>query len=160
MHQYSGYQCICKRGYQLGADGITCEDIDECSLWAGSGDDLCMGGCINTPGSYICNCPPGYEIQKDAKTCKDIDECERGECQGTDRICVNTLGSFKCHHIECPPNYIHDKHYKNWQYIAIPRHVPISSQRTSITLFTIKGPSNPNSVVQFELNLKSAETGL
>uniref|UniRef100_F1KUB1 Fibulin-1 n=1 Tax=Ascaris suum TaxID=6253 RepID=F1KUB1_ASCSU len=177
------YQCICERGYQLGADGITCEDIDECSLWAGSGDDLCMGGCINTPGSYMCNCPPGYEIQKDAKTCKDIDECERGECQGTDRICVNTLGSFKCHHIECPPNYIHDKHYKNrcnrprhlcdpltevqckaypvhvsWQYIAIPRHVPISSQRTSITLFTIKGPSNPNSVVQFELNLKSAET--
>lgn len=48
----------------------------------------------------------------------------------------------------------------SWQYIAIPRHVPISSQRTSITLFTIKGPSNPNSVVQFELNLKSAETGV
>lgn len=35
-----------------------------------AGDDLCMGGCINTPGSYMCNCPPGYEIQKDAKTCK------------------------------------------------------------------------------------------
>lgn len=31
------YQCICERGYRLGADGITCEDIDECTLWAGSG---------------------------------------------------------------------------------------------------------------------------
>lgn len=86
------YQCICERGYRLGADGVTCEDIDECTLWAGSGifwlqavmsirrnvkmnynlagDDLCMGSCINTPGSYRCQCPSGYEIQEDARTCK------------------------------------------------------------------------------------------
>lgn len=34
------------------------------------GDDLCMGSCINTPGSYKCQCPAGYEIQKDGRTCK------------------------------------------------------------------------------------------
>lgn len=34
------------------------------------GDDLCMGSCINTPGSYKCQCPVGYEIQEDGRTCK------------------------------------------------------------------------------------------
>lgn len=34
------YQCICERGYRLGTDGVTCEDIDECTLWAGSGTYL------------------------------------------------------------------------------------------------------------------------
>ncbi|KAM3726892.1 Fibulin-1 [Dirofilaria immitis] len=176
------YQCICERGYRLGADGITCEDIDECTLWAGSGDDLCMGKCINTPGSYKCLCPAGYEIQEDGRTCKDIDECAKGECQGNDQICVNTLGSFKCHVIRCPPNYVHDKNFKNrcnrlshlcdslteeacknhairisWEFTSIPRQEPISSRRTSITLFTVRGPTSPSSNVQFELKLKSAK---
>ncbi|VDN06216.1 unnamed protein product [Thelazia callipaeda] len=175
------YQCVCERGYRLGADGITCEDIDECTLWAGSGDDLCMGTCTNTPGSYKCNCPSGYEIEEDGRTCKDIDECSLGKCQGNDQICVNTLGSFKCHIIRCPPNYIHDKNYKNrcnrlnhlcdsltqeecknhavrisWEFTSIPRQEPISSRRTSITLFTIRGPLSSSSSVQFELKLKSA----
>uniref|UniRef100_A0A1I7V5A2 Fibulin-1 n=1 Tax=Loa loa TaxID=7209 RepID=A0A1I7V5A2_LOALO len=175
------YQCICEHGYRLGTDGITCEDIDECTLWAGSDDDLCMGSCINTPGSYRCQCPAGYEIQEDGRTCKDIDECAKGECQGSDQICVNTLGSFKCHVIRCPSNYVHDKNYKNrcnrlshlceslteeacknyairisWEFTSIPRQEPISSRRTSITLFTVRGPTSPSSSVQFELKLKSA----
>nr|CDQ00430.1 Bm4501, isoform f [Brugia malayi] len=175
------YQCICERGYRLGADGVTCEDIDECTLWAGSGDDLCMGRCINTPGSYKCQCPVGYEIQEDGRTCKDVDECAKGECQGNDQICVNTLGSFKCHVIRCPLNYMHDKNYKNrcnrlshlcdslteeacknhairisWEFTSIPKQEPISSRRTSITLFTVRGPTSPSSNVQFELKLKSA----
>ncbi|VDK27739.1 unnamed protein product [Gongylonema pulchrum] len=175
------YQCICERGYRLGADGITCEDINECTLWAGSGDDLCMGSCVNTPGSYRCQCPAGYEIQSDGRTCKDIDECAKGQCQGNDQICVNTLGSFKCHIINCPTNYVHDKNYKNrcnrvrrlcdslteeecknhpvrisWEFTSIPRQEPISSRRTSITLFTVRGPTSPSSSVQFELKLKDA----
>ncbi|WKY03987.1 hypothetical protein Q1695_005180 [Nippostrongylus brasiliensis] len=107
------YQCICDRGYTVGADGRTCVDIDECAMWAGSGNDLCMGGCINTMGSYICQCPQGYKIQPDGRTCVDVDECALGECQGHERICVNTLGHYKCHNIECPPNYVHDSNYKN-----------------------------------------------
>lgn len=31
------YQCICERGYQLGINELTCEDIDECAIWAKSG---------------------------------------------------------------------------------------------------------------------------
>uniref|UniRef100_A0A8R1TU84 Fibulin-1 n=1 Tax=Onchocerca volvulus TaxID=6282 RepID=A0A8R1TU84_ONCVO len=176
------YQCICERGYRLGIDGFTCEDIDECTLWAGSDDDLCMGKCINTPGSYKCQCPTGYEIQEDGRTCKDIDECAKGECQGSNQICVNTLGSFKCHVIRCPSNYVHDKNFKNrcnrlshlcdslteeecknhairisWEFTSIPRQETISSRRTSITLFTVRGPTSSSSSVQFELKLKSAK---
>ncbi|VDN60675.1 unnamed protein product [Dracunculus medinensis] len=175
------YQCLCDRGFQLSADGSRCEDIDECVLWSTSDDELCMGSCINTPGSYRCKCPSGYTIQDDGRTCKDIDECQQGFCRTKNTICVNTLGSFKCHRIECPTNYVHDKHYKNrcnrmryiceklnendckeiplrisWEYTAIPRNEPISKHRTSIMLFTVKGPSSPSASVQFELNLKSA----
>ncbi|KAK5974576.1 Fibulin-1 [Trichostrongylus colubriformis] len=164
------------------ADGRTCVDIDECKLWSGAGNDLCMGECINTKGSYLCTCPPGYKIQPDNRTCVDIDECALGECQGHERICVNTLGQFKCHQIQCPENYVHDSNYKNrcnrqrsvcggltenackarypvhitWQYIAIPKGIAITSHRPTITLFTIKGPAHNDSIVQFELNLKRA----
>ncbi|KAI1726500.1 calcium-binding EGF domain-containing protein [Ditylenchus destructor] len=179
------YQCICNRGYQLSIDETTCEDIDECSTWAKSGNPLCMGSCINTIGSFICTCPPGYELQSDGITCKDIDECTSliPPCHGNDRqLCVNTLGSYKCQTIECPRNYIPDRHYKNrcvrkphlcetltlercknyalhisWQHIAIPKQVNISSQRTTVTLFSMKGPTNLNSTMQFELRLVDAK---
>ena len=32
------YQCICDRGFALDADGKACQDIDECSVWSGSGE--------------------------------------------------------------------------------------------------------------------------
>lgn len=45
-----------------------------------------------------------------------------------------------------------------WQYMAIPKHVNISSSRTSIILFSLKGPSNANNHVQYELNVKEVLT--
>jgi hypothetical protein len=47
----------------------------------------------------------------------------------------------------------------SWQHIAIPKHVNISAQRTSVTLFSMKGPTNPNTVMQFELRLVQATLG-
>lgn len=63
------YQCICDRGFTVGVDGVTCQDIDECSLWGSQGASLCMGRCINTPGSYSCECPSGYQSSNDGRTC-------------------------------------------------------------------------------------------
>uniref|UniRef100_A0A914C537 Fibulin-1 n=1 Tax=Acrobeloides nanus TaxID=290746 RepID=A0A914C537_9BILA len=175
------YQCLCHRGYQLSADESTCEDIDECASWLKSGTEICMGECENTPGSYKCRCPIGYDVMSDGITCKDIDECLSLGCPNVDEVCINTLGSFKCQKITCPPNYIFDQLHKNrcmrkasfcdhlsraqcneypvhisWQHIAIPKHVNISAQRTSVTLFSMKGPTNPNTVMQFELRLVQA----
>uniref|UniRef100_A0A915ESB2 Fibulin C-terminal Ig-like domain-containing protein n=1 Tax=Ditylenchus dipsaci TaxID=166011 RepID=A0A915ESB2_9BILA len=39
----------------------------------------------------------------------------------------------------------------SWQHIAIPKQVNISSQRPSVILFSMKGPTNLTSTMQFEL---------
>lgn len=41
------------QGYRLAPDGRTCIDIDECSEY----QELCIGNCLNEPGSYKCACP-------------------------------------------------------------------------------------------------------
>jgi alpha-tubulin suppressor-like RCC1 family protein len=49
--------CECPDGYVLGADAISCDDIDECM----DGTAMCGDAeCRNTPGSYVCACDPGY----------------------------------------------------------------------------------------------------
>ncbi|CAK5084318.1 unnamed protein product [Meloidogyne enterolobii] len=47
----------------------------------------------------------------------------------------------------------------SWQHIAIPKQVNISLHRTSVTLFSMKGPPNQDSSMQFELRLVSAKQG-
>lgn len=47
----------------------TCEDINECEEARGRGR-LCIGSCVNTPGSFSCSCPDGYTLAADGRTCK------------------------------------------------------------------------------------------
>lgn len=47
----------------------TCTDIDECSEYRGRGR-LCIGICVNTPGTFKCSCPDGYQLASDGHTCK------------------------------------------------------------------------------------------
>uniref|UniRef100_A0A669PHL8 Fibulin-2 n=1 Tax=Phasianus colchicus TaxID=9054 RepID=A0A669PHL8_PHACC len=89
--------CSCLSGYTIMADGISCEDINECVTDA----HTCQRRehCVNTMGSFKClqelSCQPGYEL-KDGE-CVDIDECERGthSCK-VNFVCQNTEGSFYC----------------------------------------------------------------
>lgn len=61
-----GYHCECNKGFKLGSDNKTCEDIDECNDVPGT----CSGHpCINTKGHFKCQCLPGYEV-KEHKYCK------------------------------------------------------------------------------------------
>ncbi|XP_062058684.1 fibulin-1 isoform X2 [Lepus europaeus] len=103
--------CSCFVGYQLMADGVSCEDVNECI----TGGHHCQLGesCINTVGSFRCqrdsSCGTGYELTDDNK-CKDIDECESGihNCL-PDFICQNTLGSFRCRpKLQCKSGFIQD----------------------------------------------------
>ena len=48
--------CTCKHGYQLGSDGLSCEDLDECQIEP----PVCSQNCENTHGSYKCSCAQGY----------------------------------------------------------------------------------------------------
>ncbi|KAL9854237.1 fibulin-1 isoform 2-T2 [Geothlypis trichas] len=107
----SSYVCSCFVGYQLQADGITCEDINECI----TGTHNCGIGqtCVNTLGSFRCqrdtSCGTGYELTDDSR-CKDIDECETGthNCP-PDFICQNTPGSFRCRpKLQCMSGFIQD----------------------------------------------------
>uniref|UniRef100_A0ABI7XFH0 Fibulin 2 n=1 Tax=Felis catus TaxID=9685 RepID=A0ABI7XFH0_FELCA len=89
--------CSCFPGYAIMADGVSCEDINECVA------DLhtCSRGehCVNTVGSFHCykalTCEPGYAFQDGE--CADVDECELGKhnCQAG-FTCQNTKGSFYC----------------------------------------------------------------
>ena len=47
------------QGYALDEHGITCSNIDECSILT----DVCGNGtCIDVPGSFTCQCDPGFEV--------------------------------------------------------------------------------------------------
>ncbi|XP_037784060.1 fibrillin-2-like isoform X6 [Penaeus monodon] len=94
------YRCNCKKGFKHKADGLACEDVDECTEVEG----ICHHDCINVWGSYQCTCRPGFTIARDNRTCTDIDECleYRGRGRLCIGICVNTPGTFKC---SCPDGY-------------------------------------------------------
>uniref|UniRef100_A0A8B9SC71 EGF like domain multiple 6 n=1 Tax=Apteryx owenii TaxID=8824 RepID=A0A8B9SC71_APTOW len=97
-------QCLCPSGgLQLGPNGRTCIDIDECS----TGKALCSYNrkCINTFGSYYCKCQLGYELKyvNGHYNCVDVNECVANthKCN-IHAECLNTQGSFKC---KCKQGY-------------------------------------------------------
>ncbi|XP_004702423.1 fibulin-2 isoform X1 [Echinops telfairi] len=101
--------CSCFPGYAIMADGVSCEDQDECLLGAHGCNRWQF--CVNTLGSFYCVnhtvlCAEGFILNAHRK-CVDINECvtalhtcSRGE------HCVNTLGSFRCYKaLTCEPGY-------------------------------------------------------
>ncbi|KAG8225724.1 hypothetical protein J437_LFUL008109, partial [Ladona fulva] len=88
----------------------TCHDVDECQVFKDG--RLCIGTCINEPGSYRCTCPDGYRLGSDGRSCQDIDECEIGNRCKPNEICIDTRGGYRCNSINCPPGYTRDKDHK------------------------------------------------
>lgn len=60
-------RCGCKTGFRLQSDGLTCNDIDECTEIQ---PDVCSHNCLNTLGSYLCQCHPEYILEPDGQSCK------------------------------------------------------------------------------------------
>jgi hypothetical protein len=44
------YSCFCNAGFTLGANGVGCDDVNECL----TGNGGCPDVCVNTFGSYNC----------------------------------------------------------------------------------------------------------
>ncbi|KAL7881197.1 hypothetical protein AOLI_G00080450 [Acnodon oligacanthus] len=91
-------RCLCpSAGLQLGPDGKTCADIDECV----TGKNQCPYNrqCVNTFGSYYCKCQGGYDLKYvDGKyDCVDVNECVSSTHKCSHHAeCINTQGSYKC----------------------------------------------------------------
>ncbi|XP_023125210.2 low-density lipoprotein receptor-related protein 1 isoform X1 [Amphiprion ocellaris] len=66
---HDGPRCYCRHGYEVAADGKTCKDFNECSVYG-----TCSQTCTNTDGSYICGCVEGYLLQPDNRSCKAKNE--------------------------------------------------------------------------------------
>uniref|UniRef100_W5N3V0 Si:dkey-88l16.3 n=1 Tax=Lepisosteus oculatus TaxID=7918 RepID=W5N3V0_LEPOC len=64
----TGPKCSCEVGFKLAADGVSCEDLDECMESPG----VCDHKCINMRGSYSCQCHSGYLLERDGHSCKII----------------------------------------------------------------------------------------
>jgi hypothetical protein len=60
-----GPYCLCPPGRKLDSDNVTCSDIDECTKWPPSCDQLCT----NSLGSFTCSCAPGYSLTDDLVHC-------------------------------------------------------------------------------------------
>ncbi|XP_019635900.1 PREDICTED: uncharacterized protein LOC109478676 [Branchiostoma belcheri] len=100
----------------LSGDGVTCVDIDECSL---ASPCFANATCENSNPGYECGkCPVGYtgesshgygleHAQNNPQVCLDIDECDvdNGGCHEFAE-CINTPGSYRCGN--CVEGYISD----------------------------------------------------
>lgn len=102
--------CSCFPGYAIMADGVSCEDQDECLM--GTHDCSWKQFCVNTLGSFYCVnhtvlCAEGYILNAHRK-CVDINECvtDLHTCTRAEH-CVNTPGSFQCYKaLTCEPGYV------------------------------------------------------
>ncbi|CAL2030336.1 unnamed protein product [Caenorhabditis brenneri] len=62
----TGAKCECRKGYRLNPDGVTCVDLDECTL----PERACHHFCENQIGSFRCTCATGYHLKDDGKSCE------------------------------------------------------------------------------------------
>uniref|UniRef100_A0A8C0HQN9 Nephronectin n=1 Tax=Buteo japonicus TaxID=224669 RepID=A0A8C0HQN9_9AVES len=131
-------RCRCPSpGLQLGPDGRTCIDIDECA----TGRVICprFRHCVNTFGSYICRCHKGFDLMYigGKYQCHDIDECSLGHHQcGSFSRCYNTPGSYKC---KCKEGYRDN----GTNCIRIPTYVPAIVTERPVTRPTTRPTPRP-----------------
>ncbi|NXH08017.1 TRBM protein, partial [Loxia leucoptera] len=89
----SSFVCMCAVGYQLEADGISCEDIDDCASEPGP----CEQKCVNTKGGFECQCHKGYRMVDGH--CQRLPPCWGLSCQ---QRCEELPDGDRC---GCHPGY-------------------------------------------------------
>ncbi|TNN03201.1 hypothetical protein fugu_000230 [Takifugu bimaculatus] len=86
----NGTFCFCADGFEVGEDGTSCRDHDECATYG-----ACSQTCRNTYGSYSCSCTEGYVLQPDRISCRARQD--PGDSRpvlligGSDRIVITNL---------------------------------------------------------------------
>ncbi|NXQ29637.1 TRBM protein, partial [Alaudala cheleensis] len=90
------FVCMCAVGYRLAADGISCEDIDDCASEPGP----CEQKCVNTQGGFECQCHDGYKMVDGH--CQLLPPCWEAPCQ---QLCEELPHGYRC---ACHPGYAVD----------------------------------------------------
>ncbi|TRY84843.1 hypothetical protein DNTS_002284 [Danionella cerebrum] len=60
----NGTFCFCADGFEVGEDGRSCRDHDECGMYG-----TCSQTCMNSYGSYRCGCTEGFSLQPNRRSC-------------------------------------------------------------------------------------------
>ena len=64
------HECSCARGLELNADGLRCDNINECAVLNGN----CSHKCTDLHGSVECSCANGYSLDPiDKRSCRASD---------------------------------------------------------------------------------------
>ncbi|NXT67008.1 TRBM protein, partial [Chaetops frenatus] len=90
------FLCMCSVGYRLAADGLGCEDIDDCAGEPGP----CEQECVNTQGGFECRCHGGYRMVDGH--CQPLPPCWEAPCQ---QLCQELPRGYRC---ACQPGYAVD----------------------------------------------------
>ncbi|XP_047136223.1 uncharacterized protein LOC105847419 isoform X2 [Hydra vulgaris] len=110
-----GYNCSCKTFWQLASNGLSCIDINECSV----GTHNCFGekiSCINQIGGYNCTCDNDCWILKPNLQDQRCEEKNTTDAKCTPKLTVNVLGSINRELLELKLEII----YSN--YTLVPAH--------------------------------------
>uniref|UniRef100_A0A8C2L9E4 Low density lipoprotein receptor-related protein 1Bb n=1 Tax=Cyprinus carpio TaxID=7962 RepID=A0A8C2L9E4_CYPCA len=83
----NGTFCFCADGFEVGEDGRSCRDHDECAMYG-----TCSQTCMNTYGSYRCSCTDGYSLQPNRRSCKAKHALLIG---GSDNIIITALNGSR-----------------------------------------------------------------
>ncbi|KAI0228760.1 hypothetical protein LSAT2_020792 [Lamellibrachia satsuma] len=82
-----GFQCYCLNGYQLAADGHTCNADQTCN-------NRCDHQCALVRGTYRCTCRSHYVLGEDETTCYPMTTCSVwNDCE---QVCNDTEKGFEC----------------------------------------------------------------
>ena len=100
-------QCSCQRGYELNADGSTCDDVDECS----TGSAACTQLCTNTAGGYTCSCNDGYWLAVNEYDCNGVYDVHTYSCSFESHQSINIAFHIRSACFTLQPNKILFKMY-------------------------------------------------
>ena len=98
------YTCQCQLGFELDANGQTCQDTNECAPMGGAACDPSQDICLNTIGSYICT----SQGDLDPNGLCDPTQPNSVVCIGPSATCAVSNDKLSAY-CSCPPGFYYSQ---------------------------------------------------